>query len=51
MTKREVVSDVLIVFGCAALTACAHLVYPPAAFGVGGVCAIALGWTVGRAKG
>lgn len=47
---RESAADVLLLAGVASLVWCAHLVYPPAAFGVAGAGALFLSWTLGRSE-
>jgi hypothetical protein len=47
---REFSADALLLVGVASLIWCAHLVYPPAAFGVGGAGALFLSWALGRSS-
>ena len=45
---REIASDALLIGGTAALCFGAWQVYPPAAWMLGGICASAYGYLIGR---
>lgn len=47
---RGVVSDVLLIAGAAGIVYAAHLVYPPAAYALGGLFVCVAGWLIGSTR-